>query len=56
MIIILVGLIIINLPEEKSEPKTSQETKETEEIKGVFISYIDYGHLKNKTKEMIVIR
>ena len=51
MIILLVGLIIINLPEEKSEPETSQETKETEELKGVFISYIDYGHLKNKTKE-----
>ena len=50
IIILLLVFIVINNIKEDQEEKI-EESPKTEEIKGVFISYIDYGHFKNKTKD-----
>ena len=49
MAILLLIVIIINIPLKSEEPVEEEKVKE--EIKGVFISYIDYGHFKNKSKQ-----
>ena len=49
MAILLLIVIIINIPLKSEEPVKEEKVKE--EIKGVFISYIDYGHFKNKSKQ-----
>lgn len=51
-ILLILGIVFAVMNVSKEEEKTKEVIKEEKsEIKGVFISYIDYGHLKNKTKE-----
>lgn len=54
IIICAVFLAITPLKESENTKETLlevQENQKNQENKGVFISYIDYSHLKNKTKE-----
>lgn len=51
MFLLAIGLVFITFQEDKEIETKEVIKKENREVRGVFISYIDYGHLKNKTKE-----
>ena len=55
-ILVLAGILLISFfYNNYNEKEQEQEIKEdySKEEKGVFISYIDYSHLKGRTKEEI---
>ena len=51
LFLLAIGLVFITFQEDKELETKEVIKKENREVRGVFISYIDYGHLKNKTKE-----